>query len=399
MKKFFLLVLAWAAASWPAGAETISSVSFNPSRIGEYNYLKIADEATFKGGLSAPAVNISSGGTVALNTYNNLRIYNIPNVNGVSSSAIDMPNTIFHGDVSGTHSSYVSSSTSVPSALLPNVMLYGGLQTYKRDSYIHTLNAVNRLKQKASVLQADTLEITGNDGDGVELYGAELTRGFHLAGNDIPEPTAAHNNTDSDLKKCQLVWEKRKTSDTPVKEVYLLALQNCEGAGSAEGNEEDSQTCSNASYKQNHKSQCCPVAPLTDTICWSRGYKWTSYVFETITAQQSYSSTVTEYQPVSSGQCSGPVAPGTTIAGPSTQFPSVRACVFSHPRATPGGTCSASEENQKCWATIPASKVSNNMSTWYCNSKYSTGSGRCVCDGVAHWWSLECQATYVKNGW
>ena len=223
--------------SVPSFAEIISSVSFNPSRMGEYTYLKITDKANLKGGLKATTMNINSGGTVTMTTDTSSRIYDVPTVTGASGSAINMPNTAFHGNTSNTYSSYKSESTSALSGLLPSVTAKGGTQTYNNDSYIQTLDAVNMLKQKVGTLKGGTLEITGNGGSTVGLYDSGNTAGFHLAGNDIPEPTAAHTNTGTNLTQCQLAWEKRKTSDSTPKEVWLLALQNC---GSGVGGCDDS---------------------------------------------------------------------------------------------------------------------------------------------------------------
>ena len=230
MKRVFLLLFG-VGCCIPLSAEIISSVSFNPSRMGEYTYLKVADKASLKGGLNAATMNISSGGTVTMNADSSSRIYEVPTVTGASGSAINMPNTAFHGNTSNTYSAYKSESGSAPSGLLPNVNIKGGTQTYNNDSYIQTLDAVNMLKQKVGSLKGGTLEITGNNGSAVSLYETGNTAGFHLAGNDIPEPTSAHTNTNSNLTGCQLAWEKRKTSESPAKEVYLLALQGCNGTG------------------------------------------------------------------------------------------------------------------------------------------------------------------------
>ena len=230
-------------------AEIISSVSFNPSRMGEYTYLKITDKANLKGGLNATTMNINSGGTVTMTTDTSSRIYDVPTVTGASGSAINMPNTAFHGNTSNTYSSYKSESTSAPSGLLPSVTAKGGTQTYNNDSYIQTLDAVNMLKQKVGTLKGGTLEITGNGGSTVGLYDSGNTAGFHLAGNDIPEPTAAHTNTGTNLTQCQLAWEKRKTSDSTPKEVWLLALQNC-GGGAGGCDDSLKEMCVNPPAKQ-----------------------------------------------------------------------------------------------------------------------------------------------------
>ncbi len=249
--------------------------------MGEYTYLKITDKANLKGGLNATTMNINSGGTVTMTTDNSARIYDVPTVTGASGSAINMPNTAFHGNTSNTYSSYKSESTSAPSGLLPSVAAKGGTQTYNNDSYIQTLDAVNMLKQKVGSLKGGTLEITGNSGSTVGLYDSGNTAGFHLAGNDIPEPTAAHTNTGTNLTQCQLAWEKRKTSDSTPKEVWLLALQNC---GSGEGGCDDSlkEMCVNPPAKQGNlillstpgtwNSQTCECTCPSGSTLQSSGY-------------------------------------------------------------------------------------------------------------------------------
>lgn len=230
MKRILLLLFGLLLGSAAYAAEMVSSVSFNPSRMGEYTYLKVSDKATLSGGLNATTLNINSGGTVAMNADLPGRIYDVPTVTGASGSAINMPNTVFHGNTSNTYASYKSEDTATPSGLLPNVNVKGGTMTFNNDSYIQTLDAVNILKQKVGTLKGGTLEITGNGGGTVSLYDDGNTAGFYLAGNDIPEPTAAHTNTNKNLTGCRLAWEKRKTSASPAQEVYVLALQGCNGA-------------------------------------------------------------------------------------------------------------------------------------------------------------------------
>ena len=235
MKKLFSLLLILTGVTVWLQAETVSSVSFNPSRMGEYTYLKVADKANLKGGLNATTLNISSGGTVSMTTDSSSRVYQIDTVTGEANSSIDMPNTAFHGNTSNTYSSYDASSSSVPSGLLPTVKVLGGTQQYNNDSYLATVDAVNMLKQRAGTLKGGTLTIGGNESNGVTLYGGDSTLGFHLAGNDIPVPTAAHTNTGKELSNCTLAWEKRKTNDSPAKEVWVLALTGCGSSGGGFG--------------------------------------------------------------------------------------------------------------------------------------------------------------------
>ncbi len=235
MKKLFSLLLILTGVTVWLQAETVSSVSFNPSRMGEYTYLKVADKANLKGGLNATTLNISSGGTVSMTTDSSSRVYQIDTVTGAANSSIDMPNTAFHGNTANTYSGYDASSSSVPSGLLPTVKVLGGTQQYNNDSYLATVDAVNMLKQRAGTLKGGTLTIGGNESNGVTLYGGDSTLGFHLAGNDIPVPTAAHTNTGKELSNCTLAWEKRKTNDSPAKEVWVLALTGCGSSGGGFG--------------------------------------------------------------------------------------------------------------------------------------------------------------------
>ena len=215
MKKlFYVFLLLLGPSLCVHGAETVSSVSFNPSRMGEYTYLKVADKANLKGGLKTPQMNVSVGGTVSVYPDNSSRIYVLNQVAGKVNSEIELENAAFHGNTANTYSGYSSSSSSYPGGLLPQVSIFGGQQTYLNDSYINTLDAINKLKQKVGTLKASTLSIQG-------------------AG------TAEHTNTGKELTGCNLVWEKRKTSTTPAQEVWLLALKDCISTGGSQETESD----------------------------------------------------------------------------------------------------------------------------------------------------------------
>ena len=223
-----LLLLGLLFCTLPAGAEVISAVSYNPSRMGDYVYLKVADKANLKGGIESNTMTVRSGGTVSARSPN--LNYDVPAVVGASGSTLDMPNTAIHGAAANTYNNYQAVNSGTPSALLNNVYVNGGKTTVKSDSYISTLDAVNRLKQKAATLRANKLSVSGSED--ASLYDGATTDGFTLAGNDIPHPTSSHVNTGSALSNCTLKWEDRVTSDN--KMVKLLALANC-GSGSSSG--------------------------------------------------------------------------------------------------------------------------------------------------------------------
>ena len=258
VKRLVVLFLITLFAAVNAPAEIISAVSYNPSRMGDYVYLKVADKANLKGGIEANTMTVRSGGTVSASSPN--LNYNVPAVVGESGSALDMPNTAIHGAAANTYDNYQAVNTGTPNALLNNVYVNGGTTTVKNDSYIATLDAVNRLKQKAATLRANKLSVSGSEN--ASLYDDATTDGFTLSGNDIPQPTGSHVNTGAALSKCTLKWEERTTSNN--KKVKLLALANCNGSSVPE-----TENCSNSTYKAAHKSECCPSAAKTDKVCWT----------------------------------------------------------------------------------------------------------------------------------
>ena len=258
VKRLVVLFLITLFAAVNAPAEIISAVSYNPSRMGDYVYLKVADKANLKGGIESNTMTVRSGGTVSASSPN--LNYNVPAVVGESGSTLDMPNTAIHGSAANTYDNYQAVNTGAPNALLNNVYVNGGTTTVKNDSYIATLDAVNRLKQKAATLRANKLSVSGSED--ASLYDDATTDGFTLSGNDIPQPTSSHVNTGAALSNCTLKWEERVTSNN--QKVKLLALANCGGTTPP-----STDDCSNATYKAAHKSECCPSAAKTDKVCWT----------------------------------------------------------------------------------------------------------------------------------
>ena len=341
MKHFLVAVLLCVAVTAPA--EIISAVSYNPSRMGDYVYLKVADKANLKGGIESNTMTVRSGGTVSASSPN--LNYDVPAVVGASGSTLDMPNTAIHGSAAHTYNNYQSVNTGTPSALLNNVYVNGGQTTVKNDSYISTLDAVNRLKQKAGTLRASKLSVSGSED--ASLYDGATTDGFTLAGNDIPQPTSSHVNTGAALSNCTLKWEERVTSDN--QKVKLLALTNCGGTTTP-----STDDCSNATYKASHKSECCPSAAKTDTVCW--------------TSKQE------------------------TVAGP---VPDVCSCKPCAQAALP------IDENIQAQMCQFGGNPCHCIITWYVSGGLNSdlnlsGSSSNSCS-VARWQS--CKTTYTKNGW
>ncbi len=212
MKKLsFFIMLLCAVTCY---GEIVSEVSFNPSRMGDYNYLKVADKATLVGGLETDYLNIRSNGTVTLK-------------NSASSSATFQVNNQIIGDPDENQTveiSFPNAAFEVGSA----VYAVGGVGDF--DSGVITdrilggeENGSNKkLKQKAGTLTGGSVTIEGGSGD---LYDGESINGFWLEGNLIPTPTSLKN------KNCEMEWDERfpAGSSTSVK---LLALKDCTVGGS-----------------------------------------------------------------------------------------------------------------------------------------------------------------------
>lgn len=84
--------------------EVLSTISYNPSRAGDYSYLKVSDSATLKGGLETDDLYVGSNGAVAITSSQN-KHYQIVNVaGGQNGVSIEMPSASFNikdGVISG----------------------------------------------------------------------------------------------------------------------------------------------------------------------------------------------------------------------------------------------------------------------------------------------------------
>ena len=233
MKKLSVLFLLFSAVV--CHGEIVSEVSFNPSRMGDYRYLKVANSATLVGGLVVTDdLNISSGGTVRMKLGSTAPQYftisgggtaqNSPrSVDGASGSEIYMPNTVFSGD---------------SSAYIPNVFVRGGEGTFKGGNSVvsNTMDGNRVLLQRANTLSGGTVEIAGDGGSSISLHSAGTTKGFWLHGNDIPYPKGSSSlEGATSISSCTLTWEERTTAETTPKKVKVLSLANCTVGGSSGG--------------------------------------------------------------------------------------------------------------------------------------------------------------------
>ena len=251
MKKLSVLILLFSAVV--CHGEIVSEVSFNPSRMGDYRYLKVADSASLVGGLVTNDLNISSGGTVIMKLDSTApQSFNISgggtaqnshrSVDGASGSEIDMPSTVFRGS---------------SSAYIPNVYVRGGEGTFTGGNSVvdNTMNGNYVLLQKAKTLSGGAVEIAGDGGSSISLHSADSTKGFWLHGNDIPYPKGTSSlQGATSISSCTLKWEERTTAETTPKKVKVLSLANCTTGSSStppSGGGESKFSCGTVYVKSN----------------------------------------------------------------------------------------------------------------------------------------------------
>ncbi len=196
MKKCLLLVAAvFLAATWTA-AEAIDAVSFNPARLGRYENLKISGGLTSKGGISAQAVTVQSGGTV---TFNNAGNYQADRTE--VQGTLNMPNTDFNTTTlySSGPASFVGSGTSQIGNMIGASM---------------RVQANRMALRQVSVSGEATTDYNGNS-----------ISGFVLGNNTIPTAPS----------ECQgLQWVTRLTDDN--QSYKVLGFASC---GTEESTEQD----------------------------------------------------------------------------------------------------------------------------------------------------------------
>ncbi len=209
MKKIYFLLLMGCVL--PLSAETVSMISYNPSRLGRYDQLKVADRVTFMGGLTGiNNLTVTKSGNLKL-LYND-RFHYLGNLSGTGK--IDMRDTTFIGldQNDGTFGTSYSAATSLDPNTDLTITAQGGDATFGNDSYIQKFdndNAKNNLRAYAGTVNTtnNILSITGTSaGDLIKNNNRDpqTTQGFYLAGGDIPY--AGFNPNSSE----KLEWKLRE---------------------------------------------------------------------------------------------------------------------------------------------------------------------------------------------
>ena len=231
MKKIAILILFGALV--PVSAQTVSSVSYNPSRLGQYSRLKVADKILFLGGLITPTLDIVANQKVTFGWASNNPggVYKMDKLwSSILGGTVEVRQAVVAGaSDSFSVNPYVASSSSFPT--VGNnfiVTLVGGTGRFLEDSFVSTdLDTVN-MRAYAANVNTNTIKVAGS-GSGSLINenhaNTTTTRGLFLVGGDIPsDGTAA-----SELKWCKRIACKANACDNSSNKqtVYLLGY-NCE---------------------------------------------------------------------------------------------------------------------------------------------------------------------------
>ena len=269
MKKIFMLVMLGAALpAW--SVETVTAVNFNPSRSGDYKYLKVTNSASFPGGISTTSdVLINSSNTVDMvDVSDSARTYTIDALSASTSTVtIDMPSASVQNSDS-TISYTASTGTSAPSGLINAITVKGGRLDFSAgtaDSFINKLNYYKKMHLRANnlITMSDTLSIEGSS-SGTQLLDSAgdnfltpSSMGLWLGGYDIPiasgtSKTEVYNVTGNlessahTIHSCTLSWLSRTLTNNSSK--YILGLSGCtiEGVSEQEctGTQVQEEACS-----------------------------------------------------------------------------------------------------------------------------------------------------------
>ena len=221
MKNIIITGLSLLLVGVSAQAEVIQSVNFNPARFGQYERLKVSEQANLKGGLKAKSMQVQSAGTVDLNetpsTDQGNLAYLITKLDGTlghSHVGDDFPATPTLVFPATCFSSLESCVTATATGTL-NVKFQKGAARFQAPSS-YTTAPESRIKQITTPsdrlrLDAVYANIHGKldvSGDGYYSFKdlSSAPTPMRLAGNWIPLPSASGAPTGGTLE-----WQTRKT--------------------------------------------------------------------------------------------------------------------------------------------------------------------------------------------
>lgn len=307
MNKFFWLgVLALVAV--PVSAESVSAVSFNPSRLGDYDYLKVSGSAKLPGGLRTSTLDINTAGQVTIQNVPSKTQFSVSSIKGNNAQVtLSFPNAVIYKQKTNPDAVlplYDASTRIAPSGVTrTNLSISGGTldvsNSERNDSFVASLQnsadlpANSNLKQYVKNLYVPNARIDLPEDRGLaegairlldsNLNNALSTPGFTLGSTKIFYPsnvvyktsedgTTTHSSLDLSDANCQLKWVKRRistSSQTDQQYAYVLAMQGC------------SPTCVSGT-KTNTITESCPsgwqgtqtVQAQITTTCNSENGMW-----------------------------------------------------------------------------------------------------------------------------
>ena len=216
MKKIITFMLLSICVS--VSAQTVSSVSYNPSRSGTYSNLKAADQIMFLGGLTTNTLQVISAATFAWKD-GSPGTYSATAITGLGT--LDFPQAVVSGyDLTTTNPGTYSAQSNTPAINFSgsnpiNFTLAGGIAEFGEDSYVGSIDShltvsrtsagTLRLSATNVNMPSSTLTIFGHNenttGILVPVSGntSYQTNFFRLVGGDIPDPNGVSGN----LQWCQ----------------------------------------------------------------------------------------------------------------------------------------------------------------------------------------------------
>ena len=264
MKQFLtLLLLTSTLSAW--GEAVISSVNFNPSRLGEYQRLVVTREATLPGGLETKELTVKSGGEVNMIINHDTTstphkgwylLGTIDTDASAGSRVIQFPNAIFRGfnnnnlDPYDTRTQYrhepyytIDGENQTVLPIPAFTVGSGGKAEFTQDSKITLPVTYDKsVYLQANTLKTTNLEITGGSEKTLKTNGeliSTLSKNLMIGTIEIPYPDATHSkvyNSYGSLQSgsrvniqgtaCILTWkDKLDLGSNTTKSV--LAFDNC----------------------------------------------------------------------------------------------------------------------------------------------------------------------------
>ncbi len=251
MKNTWIVVAFLLVAVSVSAQETVSSVSFNPARLGNFEKLKVSNSATLRGGLQTNKLELNgtTGGQVAVNSSQPINLKSVSVAADVPANRVISffaPDAVFHlNGISATPYTF-STSSAVPAGRIPVRISGGTLDFSSGDSFIQNLVTNNNLIAYAKKITVNgTLNVMGDRS--VPLQGSadssEYIRGLKLDQTVIPDPREGNvveyrPSADSDftqparldLTNCELAWLERRVTKDVAEAEYVLGWKDKAGA-------------------------------------------------------------------------------------------------------------------------------------------------------------------------